>query len=296
MSTDEAHRFTEGLAGRLGITADHVLPAFEDPAERMLKEGALPPNVDPADPKIDDPVERARIMREFERHLSAPTGYVLPVQRWGAQASGGWISEIWQTRRRRLFLVPGDSPIGFRLPLSSLPYIKPIDEPHLVPADPFADRGALPDPAAMARAFEGARQDQAGGRAGACAEVADLAKRARQEASARSAQIHSGAHRARGRAARRPALRVHAAGREARGLSRASRRRRGDRRRAQAADPYRRLSAAARSAAERDQGHARSRRHRGQHPSGHILARSGRHHAHRLRGGPSVAGSAPTSS
>ena len=149
-----------------------MLPAFEDPAERMLKEGALPHNIDPSDPKIDDPAERARIMREFERHLSAPTGYVLPVQRWGAQAGGGWISEIWQTRRRRLFLVPGDSPVGFRLPLSSLPYIKPIDEPHLVPADTFADRGALPDPAAMARAFAGSRPGQAVGRAGAWFEVA----------------------------------------------------------------------------------------------------------------------------
>jgi uncharacterized protein (DUF2126 family) len=154
-SVDDAHRYTEGLAGRLGITVDHVLPAFEDPAERMLKDGALPHNIDPSDPKIDDRAERARIMREFDRHLSAPTGYVLPLKRWSAQAGGGWISEIWQTRRRRLFLVPGDSPVGFRLPLSSLPYVKPIDEPHLVPEDTFADRGALPDPATMARAFAG---------------------------------------------------------------------------------------------------------------------------------------------
>ena len=48
---------------------------------------------------------------------------------------------------RRLFLVPGDAPIGLRLPLNSLPYIAPKDEPRLVPADPFAERGALPDPA-----------------------------------------------------------------------------------------------------------------------------------------------------
>src|SRR5215207_3000716 len=127
-STDDAHRFSESLARRLGVPVAHVLPAFEDPADRMLKEGALPPNVDPADPKIDDPSERARIMREFERFLSAPTGYVLPVQRWAAHASAGWVSELWKLRRRRLFLVPGDAPIGLRLPLNSLPYVAPKDE------------------------------------------------------------------------------------------------------------------------------------------------------------------------
>ena len=154
-SSDHAHRFTESLATRLGIGPEHVLPAFEDPAERMLKEGALPANIDPADPKIDDPIERARIMREFERHLSAPAGYVLPVQRWTAQAGGGWISEVWQLRRKKLFLLPGDSPLGFRLPLASLPHIPPVDTPHLVPADPYADRGPLPDAAVSAGASAG---------------------------------------------------------------------------------------------------------------------------------------------
>src|SRR5262249_4753594 len=141
---DDAQRFTEAVAARLGITAEHVLPAFEDPAERMLKEGELPENIDPADPKIDDPVERSRIMRTFERHLSAPSGYVLPVQRWSAKAGGGWISEVWQLRRRRLFLIPGDSPIGFRLPLESLPYLPPVDYPQVVPADPFEERSEAP--------------------------------------------------------------------------------------------------------------------------------------------------------
>src|SRR6267154_1635552 len=63
-TTADAQRFTETLATRLGIASGHVQPAYEDPAERMLKEGELPANVDPADPKIDDPHERARIMRE----------------------------------------------------------------------------------------------------------------------------------------------------------------------------------------------------------------------------------------
>ncbi len=150
--SDDAQRFTERVASRLGITAEHVIPAFEDPAERLLKEGELPVNIDPSDPKIDDPVERARIMRSFERNLSSPVGYVLPVQRWAAPASGGWISELWRLRRRRLFLIPGDSPIGFRLPLDSLPYVRPVDYPHLVPADPFAERGELVG-SGMARAF-----------------------------------------------------------------------------------------------------------------------------------------------
>ena len=148
---DDARRFAEAIALRLGLDADYAQPAYEDPAERMLKQGELPENVDPSDPNIDDPVERDRILRTFERHLAAPAGYVLPVQRWSAQAATGWISEIWHTRRRHLFLAPGDSPIGFRLPLSSLPYVKPVDYPHLVPADPMTERGELPDPEMLAQ-------------------------------------------------------------------------------------------------------------------------------------------------
>jgi uncharacterized protein (DUF2126 family) len=138
------------MASRLGIASDFVQPAFEDPADRMLKEGELPANVDPSDPKIEDPHERARIMRAFERHLTKPAGYVLPVQRWSAQAKPGWFSELWRLRRGRLFLAPGDSPIGFRLPLSSLPHVAPADYPHLVPADPFAPRQPLPEAPALA--------------------------------------------------------------------------------------------------------------------------------------------------
>jgi uncharacterized protein (DUF2126 family) len=146
-SVDDAKNFTETLTRRLGISPDHVLPAYEDPLDRLVKEGALPPNVDPSNPQIDDSVERARIMRTFERSLTAPAGFVLPMQRWMAQAAPGWISELWQLRRGRLFLMPGDSPIGLRLPLDSLPHLPPAQYPHLVPADPFAEREELPVPA-----------------------------------------------------------------------------------------------------------------------------------------------------
>jgi transglutaminase-like putative cysteine protease len=59
-SPDAARRLAEGIAARLGIMADYVQPAYEDPTDRMLKQGLIPENVDPSDPKIDDPHERAR--------------------------------------------------------------------------------------------------------------------------------------------------------------------------------------------------------------------------------------------
>ncbi|HTQ83047.1 MAG TPA: transglutaminase family protein [Pseudolabrys sp.] len=156
---DDARRLTEGIAARLGITADYVQPTYEDPADRMLSQEAIAENIDPADPEIDDPQERARILRSFDRHLTQPAGFVLPVQRWTAQAKVSWLSELWHTRRGRLFLIPGDSPLGLRLPLSSLPYFNPADYPHLVPADPFAERSPLPGARAKTAAVVGAGGD-----------------------------------------------------------------------------------------------------------------------------------------
>jgi uncharacterized protein (DUF2126 family)/transglutaminase-like putative cysteine protease len=142
----DSRRFAEGIAARVGIAADYVQPAYEDPADRMFKQGLIPESIDPSDPKVDDPREHARILNLFDTHRGEPAGFVLPLQRWTAQAKPGWLSELWHTRRGRLFLIPGDSALGFRLPLQSLPELSPADYPHLVPADPFAERKPLPDP------------------------------------------------------------------------------------------------------------------------------------------------------
>jgi len=146
-TADQAKRFAEGVAARLGIGRNYIIPAYEDPVRRMLKEGDWPDNIDPSDPKIDDPAERARIIREFERRLTVPSGFVLPVQPANAPASRArWFSEIWPLRRRHLFLIPGDSPIGWRLPLDSLPRLPADEQPVTIPADPFMPRGELPHP------------------------------------------------------------------------------------------------------------------------------------------------------
>jgi uncharacterized protein (DUF2126 family) len=146
LTPHDSQRLAEGIAARIGIMADYVQPAYEDPTDRMLKQGLIPDNVDPSDPKIDDPRERARILSLFDGHLSEPAGFVLPLLRSPAQAQPVWLSELWRTRRGRLFLVAGDSPLGFRLPLQSLPELDPVDYPHVVAADPLADPQPLSDP------------------------------------------------------------------------------------------------------------------------------------------------------
>ncbi len=140
----QAESLLRGIADTLGVPADNVVPAFEDPAEWIVKEGNLPDNVSPENSKLADPEERTRIAKVFGRGLTEPSGMVLPVQRWQARAAQTWLSEKWTMRRGHLFLVPGDSPVGYRLPLGSLPHIPAKDYPTVHPGDPFDTDGALP--------------------------------------------------------------------------------------------------------------------------------------------------------
>lgn len=167
----QAESLLTAIAGELGIDKTMVSEAYEDPAEWLLKEGKLPDNVDPSNSRLEDPEERSRMAKVFERGLTKPSGYVLPVQRWNSQASDPrWRSEKWKTRRGRLFLVPGDSPVGYRLPLGTLPYVPPEQFPYIVPVDPSLPRGPLPAreailpsaaPAELEGADEMARRQQA---------------------------------------------------------------------------------------------------------------------------------------
>ncbi len=144
-SVADAERFATTLARQLDLPTDCAVPAYEDPAHFMLIEQKLPLNLDPLDNKLDDPQERARVIRVFERGLDKPSGYVMPIQVWHSQERGRrWVTERWGLRRSKLFLLPGDSPVGFRLPIGSLPYIAPANYPHAVPIDPFAARGPIP--------------------------------------------------------------------------------------------------------------------------------------------------------
>ena len=138
----DAEAFMEGAALRLGLDPGYIMPAYEDTALWLQKEAELPVNVDPSDSKLSDPEARVRIARVFEQGLNTPRGFVLPVQRWNAPPR--WRSERWQLRRNHLFLMPGDSPLGLRLPIGSLGYVPPDQYPYIVERDPVEPRGKLP--------------------------------------------------------------------------------------------------------------------------------------------------------
>nr|WP_249817654.1 transglutaminase family protein [Bradyrhizobium sp. 147] len=139
----DAEAFMEGTVARLGLDPGYIMPAYEDPAYWSQKEGELPINVDPSDSKLSDPEARARMARVFDEGLNTPKGFVLPVQRWNAEAPR-WRSERWKLRRKHLFLMPGDSPLGLRLPLSALEYVPPDRYPYVVEQDPMEPRTKLP--------------------------------------------------------------------------------------------------------------------------------------------------------
>ncbi len=140
----EAKQFSAHLAEVLGVKADWIVPAFEDIYYYLWKEQRLPENIEPGDPRIKDPEERARLMRVFENGLGAPTGFIMPLQRQWWQAKKRWVSGPWPVRPEAMFLLPGDSPLGLRLPLDSLPYLAPSQKTFFAEADPTAPHDELP--------------------------------------------------------------------------------------------------------------------------------------------------------
>ena len=139
-AVEDAKALAEGVAGRLGLDARYVVPAYEDPLHAIAEEARLPADVDPNDAALADGVQRSRLAKQLDRGFGAPAGFVLPL----ARASEHWASTRWRLRRDHLFLVPGDSPLGLRLPLSSLAAEDESDVPEVANDNLREDEGNTP--------------------------------------------------------------------------------------------------------------------------------------------------------
>ena len=152
--TAAAQRYAAALAANLGLDAAGVITAYEDVPLLLAAESALPVNADPLCADLEKPDERARLARLLQQGLDRPAGFVLPLRAASPDGEGGpaWQSSPWPLRRERLYVSPGESPLGLRLPLSSLPDVLPVEADPEREIDPFAPRGALPDPAPLPKA------------------------------------------------------------------------------------------------------------------------------------------------
>ncbi|MEH6405947.1 MAG: transglutaminase family protein [Leeuwenhoekiella sp.] len=132
--------FLKTLSTYLAISDKYVIPTYEDAFYFLWEEGKLPVDFDPADDK-DGSFVRKKLDSILKEGTSKPKGYLLPLNK----TRGKWLSSVWEFRRKHLFLAPGTSPIGLRLPLGSL-LKNPEDElrPNFEP-DLFSDKDSLPD-------------------------------------------------------------------------------------------------------------------------------------------------------
>jgi uncharacterized protein (DUF2126 family) len=136
----DACRFMHRLVEQLGISSQFVRAAYEDTFYYLWREQQLPEDLDPREADLTDDAERRRLARLLSRGLGEPAGYLLPLER---DEGKGWQSGGWRLRAEQVFLIPGDSPMGLRLPLDSLEEPETPEELVRPARDSFAPRAPL---------------------------------------------------------------------------------------------------------------------------------------------------------
>jgi transglutaminase-like putative cysteine protease len=158
LGREDAFTFINALTRRLRVEARNVIPAYEDAFYYVWRERRLPVNVDVFDSKLLNSREREDLARVFERGLGEAVGYVLPIRRRQYKGRLFWSSQLWFLRPERLLLLQGSSPVGYRLPLDSLPWVAPDDLDFEYENDPFSDEGPFPPRQSHLELFEAVPQ------------------------------------------------------------------------------------------------------------------------------------------
>ena len=112
-----AQRLGTRLAQRLGVDPGCLLSGYEDWLYYLWREAREPPNLSrvaiPWASQVRDDLSLA-----LARGLDQPAGFVLPLA-WNP-ARAAWHSASWPRVRGALYLMPGSSPVGLRLPIATL--------------------------------------------------------------------------------------------------------------------------------------------------------------------------------
>jgi uncharacterized protein (DUF2126 family)/transglutaminase-like putative cysteine protease len=139
----QAQKFIHQMSERLGLRSRYIVTAFEDSFYYLWQEGTLPENINPLKSNLKDSIERLTLSKLLDTGLDQPVGFTLPIKwNWPEQC---WKSGPWNFRRGAMFLIPGNSPMGMRLPLDSLPWVAPDKLDTQEPQSLFEDLPELGD-------------------------------------------------------------------------------------------------------------------------------------------------------
>jgi len=147
----EALRFMEALARRLRVESGNILHAFNprsqlaDKAAHRNSGGTLSStsaskSAAGTKARASIPVAAVATIGEAEK----PAGFVLPIRRRQPNGHLAWSSQLWFFKPERLELSSGDSPIGFRIPVDTIPWVAPDEVAYEMDEAPFADKARLP--------------------------------------------------------------------------------------------------------------------------------------------------------
>jgi uncharacterized protein (DUF2126 family)/transglutaminase-like putative cysteine protease len=109
LGADDASRFIEALTRRLQVSSENLLPAYNPDSQ-----------------------------------TTEPAGYILPLRRRQPEGELRWSSQLWFPRPESLMLSIGDSPIGFRIPTESMPWVAPDEIEYEFDSAPFGKWVKLP--------------------------------------------------------------------------------------------------------------------------------------------------------
>ncbi|UXX78628.1 transglutaminase family protein [Reichenbachiella carrageenanivorans] len=139
----QAEGLMKEITLQLKLPLFNVQPAYEDVYYYLWQEDKLPININPLRVNLSDSLERKTMSGVIKNGLNNPVGFVLPLE-WNFELNS-WLSCAWEFRQKQLYLVPGNSPMGLRLPLESLPHMVPAQRKQEVERSLFEELGNLPD-------------------------------------------------------------------------------------------------------------------------------------------------------